>query len=175
MKVFKSKDNLHHLQVQARNVLPILVTLSTSDLQSRANGWETHTKLPIIYAFPLVFNEIALNLIDSPLPLSSAEYIRLSDRFCGRNNIEMRRRGKRKQRCPRPKNLLYKHSVSTLLARDCRPRYDLRTPKERLLMPATTKTSVTLNVFRVCCLANQLPKSTTKKKSPLIFAHLLNF
>ena len=48
MKVFKSKDNLHHLQVQARNVLPILVTLSTSDLQSRANGRETHKKLPII-------------------------------------------------------------------------------------------------------------------------------
>ena len=49
---------------------------------------ETHQKLAIIRAFSLVFNEIALHPIDSPLPLFNVEYVRLSDRCCGRNNIE---------------------------------------------------------------------------------------
>ena len=65
------------------------------------NGQDTHKKLAIICAFSLVFNEIASHLIDSPLPLFTVEHVRLSDRFCGHNNIEMGRRGKRKQRCPR--------------------------------------------------------------------------
>ena len=51
--------------------------------------------------FSHVFNEIALHPIDSPLPLFNVEYVKLSDRFCGQNNIEMGRRGKRKHRCPR--------------------------------------------------------------------------
>ena len=50
---------------------------------------ETLQKLAIICAFSHSFNEIALNPIDSPLPLFNVDYVRLSDRFCGRNNIEM--------------------------------------------------------------------------------------
>ena len=80
------------------------LTHSDSPVQ---NGWHSHKKLAIICAFSLVFNEIALNPIDSPLvPLFNVEYVRLSNRFCGHNNIEMGRRGKRKQRCPRLKNSL---------------------------------------------------------------------
>ena len=70
------------------------------------NGWDTHTKLAIISAFFLVFNEITLSPIDSSLPLFNVEYVRLSDRFCGRDNIEIGGRGKGKQKCPRPKNPL---------------------------------------------------------------------
>ena len=46
-------------------------------------------KLAIMYAFCLVFNKIALNPVDSPLPLFNVEHARLSSRFCGQNNIEM--------------------------------------------------------------------------------------
>ena len=53
------------------------------------NGWDTHKKIAIICGFSHVFNEIALNPIYFPLPLLSVEYVRLSNRFCGRNNIEM--------------------------------------------------------------------------------------
>ena len=75
--------------------------------------WDTHQKSAIICAFSLVFNEIALNPIDSSLPLFSVEYVRLSDRFCCRNNVEMGGRGKRKQRCPRPKILFNKQCLDS--------------------------------------------------------------
>ena len=42
----------------------------------------------------LVFNKIALNPVDFPLPLFNVEYARFSSRFCGRDNIEMGERGK---------------------------------------------------------------------------------
>ena len=57
------------------------------------NGRDTHQQSAIICAFSLVFNEIALNPIDSPFALFNVEYVRLSDRFCGQNNIEMRGEG----------------------------------------------------------------------------------
>ena len=62
----------------------------TFALQSRAKWLRHSSKISYNLAFSLVFNEIALNPIDSPLvPLFNVEYIRLSDRFCGCNNIAM--------------------------------------------------------------------------------------
>ena len=85
------------------------------------NGPDTHQKLAIICAFSLGFNEIALDPIDSPVPLFNVEYVRLSDRFCGRNNIEMGGGVKENKDVRDQKTLFNKHSVSTLFARDCNP------------------------------------------------------
>ena len=63
--------------------------LARKDNNPVQNGWDTHQKLAIICAFFPLFNEIALNSIDSPLPLFDVEYVRLSNRFCGQNNIKM--------------------------------------------------------------------------------------
>ena len=69
------------------------------------NGWDTQKLLESWYfSPPFQWNCIASHRF--PLPLFNVACVRLSDRFCDRNNIEMRRRGKRKQRCPRPKNPL---------------------------------------------------------------------
>ena len=53
-----------------------------------------HPKLATISDIFLVFNKIALNPVDFPLPLFNVEYARFSSRFCGRDNIEMGGRGK---------------------------------------------------------------------------------
>ena len=58
------------------------------------NGWDAHTKLATISDLFLIFNGIALNPVDFPLPLFNVEYARFSSRFCGRDIIEMGVRGK---------------------------------------------------------------------------------
>ena len=70
--------------------------------------------------FSLIFNEIALQPIVPPLPLFNVEYVRLSDRFCGHNDIEMGGEVKENKDVRDRKILFNKHSVSTLFARDCR-------------------------------------------------------
>ena len=55
---------------------------------------DTHPKLATISDIFLVFNKIALNLVDFPLPPFNVEYAIFSSRFCGRDNIEMEDRGK---------------------------------------------------------------------------------
>ena len=104
-------------------VLEIYETWQVNSMQSIynpvQNGWDTHKHFAIICDFPLIFNEIALNPIDSPLPLFSVEYVRLSNRFCGHNNIEMGGGLKENKDVRDQKILFNKHSVATLFARDC--------------------------------------------------------
>ena len=54
------------------------------------------------------------------LPLFKVEYVTLSDRFCGRNNIEMGGGVKENKDVRDWKILFSKNSVSTLFAQDCR-------------------------------------------------------
>ena len=83
------------------------------------NGWDAHPKLATISDLILVFNEIALNPVDFPLPLLNVEYARFSSRFCGRDNIEMGGRGKENKDVQEWKKIWNRYSVSTLFARDC--------------------------------------------------------
>ena len=57
------------------------------------NGWESHKTLATISASSLVFNEI----LSIPPSLFNVEYVRLSNRFCGQNNIEMGGGGEKKK------------------------------------------------------------------------------
>ena len=95
--------------------------LARKDNNPVQNGWDTHQKLAIICAFFPLFNEIALNSINSPLPLFDVEYVRLSNRFRGQNNIKMGGGVKENKDVDRDwKSIFNKHSVSTLFARDWR-------------------------------------------------------
>ena len=73
--------------------------------QSRAKWLRPQQKLAIIYAFPLVFNEIALNPIDSPSHFSKLSMLDCPIDFVAATTLKWGG-GKRKQRCPRPKNPL---------------------------------------------------------------------
>ena len=73
---------------------------------------EAHKKIRYNLCFSPSFS-IKLHCI---LSIPPVEYLRLSNRFCGRNNIEMGG-GVKENRRPKPKNS--KHSVSTLFTRDC--------------------------------------------------------
>ena len=97
--------------------------LMKTQLQSREK-WLRHSyKISYNLWFVLSFQWNCIASYRFPPPLFNVEYVRLSDRFCGPNNIEMGGRGKRKQRYIgdwKITTLFYKHSVSNLFARDCR-------------------------------------------------------
>ena len=97
--------------------------LMKTQLQSREK-WLRHSyKISYNLCFVLSFQWNCIASYRFPPPLFNVEYVRLSDRFCGLNNIEMGGRGKRKQRYIgdwKITTLFYKHSVSNLFARDCR-------------------------------------------------------
>ena len=112
-------ERWHYMYSCRHTVVPntVLLSCAHSICNSVQNGWDTHQKLAIICAFPLVFQEIALNPIYSPSPLSMLSMQDCPIDFAARTTLKWGggvKENKDVQDWKKPK-----HSVSTLFAQEC--------------------------------------------------------